>query len=179
MSNKSSALLELIDGQVMDYSPQISGYIPQAFNSQTLRLFPNSGHPAVEHTFLTSNSQWDPPSSYNPDGYYSSHAVQTYSNASLSSRSDFTSSQNSLPLDPKGQDAVSQLERLPISNGPNNANVQPMAPPPSRKRKALTLRADDWEPVKARVIELHINQKLPLTEVKEKVEREFTGFTAT
>ena len=59
----------------------------------------------------------------------------------------------------------------------------PMAPPPprTRKRKAPTLRADDWEPVKSRVIELHITQKLPLQEVKKIVETEFmsSGFSAT
>ncbi|KAH8592587.1 hypothetical protein B0O99DRAFT_464286, partial [Bisporella sp. PMI_857] len=53
--------------------------------------------------------------------------------------------------------------------------------PNSRKRKAPTLRADDWEPVKARVIELYIDRERPLPEVKEVVEQEFNsiGFTAT
>ncbi|KAF2192654.1 TPR-like protein [Zopfia rhizophila CBS 207.26] len=54
----------------------------------------------------------------------------------------------------------------------------PMGPPTnSRKRKALTLRADAWEPYKARIIELHITQGLPLREVKKKIEEEL-GFTA-
>jgi hypothetical protein len=54
----------------------------------------------------------------------------------------------------------------------------PMMPPTmTRKRRAPTLRAGDWEPYKARIVELHITQRLPLREVKEKVEREF-GFTA-
>jgi hypothetical protein len=59
-------------------------------------------------------------------------------------------------------------------------NIPPtsMGPPTkSRKRKAPTLRADAWEPYKARVVELHIMQKLPLPEVKKTIEEEF-GFTA-
>jgi len=42
------------------------------------------------------------------------------------------------------------------------------------------LRRDEWEPVKARVVELHISQKLPLPEVRKIVEEEFksSGFTA-
>ena len=57
------------------------------------------------------------------------------------------------------------------------------APPPKkRKRKAPTLRSDDWEPVKSRIIiELHITQNLPLPDVKQIVETEFksSGFSAT
>ena len=47
----------------------------------------------------------------------------------------------------------------------------------SRKKKAPTLKADAWEPYKARVIELHINQGKPLQKVKEIIENEF-NFTA-
>lgn len=54
----------------------------------------------------------------------------------------------------------------------------PMGPPTKpRKRKAPTLRADAWEPYKARIVELHIQQGLPLREVKENITKEF-GFTA-
>ena len=56
--------------------------------------------------------------------------------------------------------------------------VIPMGPPTkSRKRKAPTLRADAWEPYKARIVELHIRQGLSLREVKENITKEF-GFTA-
>lgn len=51
------------------------------------------------------------------------------------------------------------------------------SPIKSRKRKAPTLKADAWEPYKARVIELHINQGMPLQKVKEIIENEF-NFTA-
>jgi hypothetical protein len=63
---------------------------------------------------------------------------------------------------------------------PHNAEAlndapAPMGPP--RKRKAPTLRAGAWEPYKARIIQLHNVQGLPLREVKEKIEQEFR-FTA-
>ena len=50
-------------------------------------------------------------------------------------------------------------------------------PTKPRKRKAPTLRADAWESYKARIVELHIRQGLPLREVKEHIKKEF-GFTA-
>ncbi|KAJ4175793.1 hypothetical protein NW767_015671 [Fusarium falciforme] len=54
----------------------------------------------------------------------------------------------------------------------------PMGPPPKRrKKKAPTLRAKAWEPYKARILELHVTQKLSLGKVKKKIEEEF-GFTA-
>lgn len=64
-----------------------------------------------------------------------------------------------------------------LNNFPSIA-TSPMLPPSGhRKPKAPTLRAQDWEPYKARIVELHIDQKLPLREVKEKIEQEF-GFKA-
>lgn len=54
----------------------------------------------------------------------------------------------------------------------------PMGPPTKpRKRKAPTLRAEDWEPYKARIIELHITEGRSLPEVKQAIEEEF-GFAA-
>ncbi|KAM0493012.1 hypothetical protein ACHAP8_009541 [Fusarium lateritium] len=53
-----------------------------------------------------------------------------------------------------------------------------MGPPVKRrKKKAPTLRAKDWEPYEARIIELHDEQDLPLSKVKTMIEQEF-GFTA-
>lgn len=46
-----------------------------------------------------------------------------------------------------------------------------------RKRKAPRLRPEAWKQHKARIIELHIQQDLPLREVKETMKREF-GFVA-
>jgi len=62
-----------------------------------------------------------------------------------------------------------------------NARIAPLAdlgrPANTRKRKAPTLRAEDWEPHKARIIELHIHNAKPLPEVKDIMEKE-TGFKA-
>ena len=95
------------------------------------------------------------------------------------------------------------LEQVPFTNGgmlqslnansvtPQNnlndshsfSNIGDMAalPPRRRKRKAPTLRSEDWEPVKRRIIELHITQNLPLPKVKQIIETEFksSGFSAT
>jgi hypothetical protein len=120
------------------------------------------------------------PLSYNQGEYLPSRAVQPYGN--IPHQSGFTEDQISLSLDSTPTATVAQPHQLHISNRTNDTHVQPMAQPPkSRKRKAPTLRRDEWEPVKARVIELHSNQSLPLPKVKEIVEEEFKSirFTAT
>lgn len=70
---------------------------------------------------------------------------------------------------PPNTQSSGDAQRIPATS------MDPPAKP--RKRKAPTLRADDWEPYKARIIELHIEQDTPLRKVKEMMERE-TGFTA-
>jgi hypothetical protein len=53
--------------------------------------------------------------------------------------------------------------------------ASPMGPPNRpRKRKAATLRADDWEPYKKRILDLHIKQKKPLPEVRQTIEKEYS-----
>ena len=47
----------------------------------------------------------------------------------------------------------------------------------TRKRKAPTLCAKAWEPYKARILDLHVANKLPLRDVKTMIEAEF-GFSA-
>jgi hypothetical protein len=47
----------------------------------------------------------------------------------------------------------------------------------TRKRKAATLRAADWEPYKKRILDLHNVQNLPLSKVKQVMEEEY-GFHA-
>jgi hypothetical protein len=47
-------------------------------------------------------------------------------------------------------------------------------PVKQRKKKAPTLRASDWEPYKARIIELHVTQKRSLPNVKEIIESELS-----
>ncbi|KAF2755063.1 hypothetical protein EJ05DRAFT_478872 [Pseudovirgaria hyperparasitica] len=46
-----------------------------------------------------------------------------------------------------------------------------------RKRKAPTLRADDWESYKERILDLYVEQKLPLKTFRQKIEAEY-GFKA-
>jgi hypothetical protein len=108
--------------------------------------------------------------------------MHVYGDIAVDYNNSFAASQTLLSVNPNANDIVVQSQQLAISNGTSNIDVQPITPRPnSRKRKAPTLRADDWEPVKARVIELYIDRERPLPEVKEVVEQEFNsiGFTAT
>ena len=69
----------------------------------------------------------------------------------------------------------SQLPNIQDTSNPPSSHSASMNPPSRpRKRKAPTLRAEDWEPYKARIMELH---NLPLTEIKDKIEQEY-GFKA-
>lgn len=75
---------------------------------------------------------------------------------------------------------TNQPQNFPPPNETTDTTAPSMGPPTrTRKRKAPTLHADDWEPYKARIIELHIEQDppLPLREVKDTIETEF-GFVA-
>jgi hypothetical protein len=72
---------------------------------------------------------------------------------------------------------------FPVYAASSNANSvqQQLMPPPalnSRRRTAPTLRDDDWTPVKGRILELHIDQNMPLPKVKDTIEKEFS-FKAT
>ncbi|KAF2466286.1 TPR-like protein [Lindgomyces ingoldianus] len=68
-----------------------------------------------------------------------------------------------------GTEPSSTAQTMPVTS---------MDPPTRpRKRKAPTLPAVAWEPYKARILELHNTEGLPLREVKEMIKKEF-GFTA-
>lgn len=68
----------------------------------------------------------------------------------------------------------SQPHDLNSAGEARDTTATSMGPPTrTRKRKAQTLRAEDWEPYKSRVIELHIERNLPLPEVKDIMEKEF------
>jgi hypothetical protein len=69
------------------------------------------------------------------------------------------------------------LNSQPPSDTQDTAAPSMGPPTRTRKRKAPTLCADAWEPYKARIIELHIEQGLPLGKVKDTIEDEF-AFTA-
>lgn len=69
---------------------------------------------------------------------------------------------------------TSQPPNFQSSSDARDTTASSMGPPTgTRKRKAPTLRADDWEPYKARIRELHIEQNLPLPEVKDIIKNEF------
>ncbi|KAM0246840.1 hypothetical protein ACHAP5_004462 [Fusarium lateritium] len=101
---------------------------------------------------------------------------------------------NPLHLNPQGfmedQNHILQSRRVPqdsLIQAPQDMEslvdfdgslVSSMGPPPKhRKKKAPTRRAKDWEPYKARILDLHDTQNLPLETVKNMIETEF-GFTA-
>jgi hypothetical protein len=70
----------------------------------------------------------------------------------------------------------------PLSNDTTNdikliTTTSEALPKKKRKRKAPTLRTNDFEPYKARIIELHVDQNIALTKVKDIIERE-CGFRA-
>ncbi|KAF5605945.1 kinesin light chain 2 [Fusarium subglutinans] len=88
------------------------------------------------------------------------------------------------PLDPaydffiQGLQDGSSVDNL---DGLGAAQITPTAttgpPRKSRKKKAPTLRDEDFEPFKDRILELYETHKLPLEKVKTVIEEEF-GFTA-
>jgi hypothetical protein len=86
---------------------------------------------------------------------------------------------------PIWQPSHDHLKSVPASNSqPASASTAIAGPtssmrPPDRprKRKAATLRADDWEPYKKRILDLHIEQRLALPKVRDMIEVEY-GFKA-
>jgi hypothetical protein len=166
----------------MDYPPPESEFLPQDYFSWLPPPLPDHERAAIELSSFASCAQLLPSPSYNQESYLSRSVVHDYGSTAASYHDTFMISQTSLPLDSHVNNAIATLQQLPMSDGASDADVQLITPQPNpRKRKAPTLRNDDWEPVKARVIELHITEKLPLPEVKERVEQEFKaiGFTAT
>jgi hypothetical protein len=163
--------------------------------------FPLSGHPFLLHSY-TQQPPDSRPSNEHPgiadifshdyvplslpfqvqEGFLSGPAAQPYSGTATLHQSDFNEYHTFSGLIPNINATTPQSQPSPSSDPANSLVGQSMPPPTqSRKRKAPTLHGDDWEPVKARVIELHIEQKLPLPKVKEIVEEEFKplGFNAT
>ena len=166
------------------YPPLGSHSLPQGYLAGAPLPSPTATHPVINSTSSSGYIQWAPLDSYHQGGYLSGQAAQPYGNTG------FASHEMSLLLEPTSNNTFALPQQLPISTS-TNSNVQSMAPPPGpqlmapplnpRKRKAPTLRDEDWNPVKARVIELHITQNVPLAEAKRIVEEEFKsiGFIAT
>lgn len=79
---------------------------------------------------------------------------------------------------PPPLDHPNQAQGLQLLSNAQDIAAPPIPPPTkTRKKKAPTLTADAWNPYKDRIVELHIEQNLPLSKVKETMEKEF-GFTA-
>ena len=79
---------------------------------------------------------------------------------------------------PPPLDHPNQAQSFQLPSDVQDIAAPPIPPPTkTRKRKAPTLTADTWNPYKDRIVELHIEQNLPLSKVKETMEKEF-GFTA-
>ncbi|KAF5669928.1 kinesin light chain 2 [Fusarium denticulatum] len=88
------------------------------------------------------------------------------------------------PLDPADDSFIQGLQdgsSVDNMDGLGAAQITPTAttgpPRKSRKKKAPTLRDEDFEPFKNRILELYETQKLSLQKVKTVIEEEF-GFTA-
>ncbi|KAF5699931.1 kinesin light chain 2 [Fusarium mundagurra] len=88
------------------------------------------------------------------------------------------------PLDPaygsfiQGLQDGSSVDNMDGLGAAQTTPIPTTGPPrKSRKKKAPTLRDEDFEPFKDRILELYETQKLPLEKVKSIIEEEF-GFTA-
>jgi hypothetical protein len=153
----------------MDYLWQGSMFPLEDYTVLNPLPFPTSEYP-TEFPLTTSTS-------YNQDESVTTSAVHV-----IPHQSGFPDNHMALPPSLYTNDTGIQSHQLLSSNNTSATNMQLMAPPPNRrKRKAPTLRSDDWEPVKARVIDLHITQKQPLPKVKQIIEEEFkiSRFSAT
>ena len=55
---------------------------------------------------------------------------------------------------------------------------RPMEAAPSRRKKALTLRDSDWEPMRVRIVQLYVEENYTIPQLREAIKREFR-FQAT
>ncbi|KAF9770240.1 hypothetical protein IL306_012241 [Fusarium sp. DS 682] len=76
---------------------------------------------------------------------------------------------------PQDVTPIGNMNDLATAQIPAATSMDP--PPKTRKKKARTLRDEDWEPYKDRILELYDTHKLPLEKVKVMIEEEF-GFVA-
>jgi hypothetical protein len=161
----------------MDYPWSGSRFPPENHASSTLFPFPAHEHPTTIQSIPAAEFPPWISTAYDQGEYITTSAVHI-----VPYQSEIPDSQMVMLPNLYTNNTVARSHQLLPSNNTSAANVQTMAPPPNRrKRKAPTLRSNDWQPVKARVIELHIAQKEPLPKVKRIIEEEFklSGFSAT
>ncbi|KLP14612.1 Uncharacterized protein LW94_1266 [Fusarium fujikuroi] len=117
-------------------------------------LPPSFEIPAPHEQALDGRFVADQSHSHAPPNPFSELFIQELQNASSTDNMD-------------GLGAAAQIMPTPTTGPPRK----------SRKKKAPTLRDEDFEPFKDRILELYETQKLSLEKVKSMIEEEF-GFTA-
>ncbi|OCL06080.1 hypothetical protein AOQ84DRAFT_441071 [Glonium stellatum] len=135
------------------------------FEDAASEPLPPLGQLTSAHNY-TSHNIGPSPAPYNPDPPLTSY--------------NFGPPPAPYTFDPRSAPYINPQQNDPPSSDAQRTAAPSMGPPARpRKRKAPTLRADEWEPYKARVIELHIERDppLPLPKVKDAIEAEF-GFVA-
>jgi hypothetical protein len=75
----------------------------------------------------------------------------------------------------QGQHDVGSVDNAQSEFAAPAASMGPPSQP--RKKKAMTLRANDWEPYRERILQLHVEEKVPLLKAKKMIEDEH-GFKA-
>jgi hypothetical protein len=95
---------------------------------------------------------------------YASHPFNLYTAHPSHGRFDIGFAGNS--------QSASASASAPTAPAEHLSSIGPPARP--RKRKAVTLRAHDWEPYKKRILDLHIVQKLSLPKVRQIIEEEYS-----
>jgi hypothetical protein len=163
----------------MDYPVPGSQFPPTNDPNWCQLASQNRGHLIAERVLPDG---WTTLSSHGQGAYHSDPVAQLYGNNLVLHGSELTENQMAVSFSQYPKLGTIHPHQLPIYNRASSEYLQPIAPlPKSRKRKAPTLRLSDWEPVKARVIELYGALNLELPDVKKNIEEEFKpyGFTAT
>jgi hypothetical protein len=163
----------------MDYRVPGSQFPPTNDSNWCQLASQDSGHLTADSVF---SDGWTALSSHDQGAYHSGPVGQLYGNNLAFHGSGLTEDQMAVSLSQYPKPGATHPHQPPIYDRVSSKYLQPMAPlPKSRKRKAPTLSLSDWEPVKARVIELYVALNLELPDVKKNIEEEFKpyGFTAT
>ncbi|KAF4947303.1 hypothetical protein FGADI_10512 [Fusarium gaditjirri] len=118
-------------------------------------------------THLPPGLDMPPPHEQALDGQFIADQNHSYAPPDLAFDSFIQGFQDGSSIDNMDGLRTTQITTTPSTDPPRK----------SRKKKAPTLREEDWEPFKDRILDLYETQKLPLERVKTMIEEEF-GFTA-